>query len=80
MNTTRWLNLASALLLAAAAFGFWVDARPAFAAEAAPTSAEPEAATADDEVTDAEAKPSSEVFIPTEEISEDFAVSFPVDI
>ncbi len=24
--------------------------------------------------------PSSEVFIPTEEISEDFAVSFPVDI
>ena len=25
-------------------------------------------------------KPSSEVFVPTEEISEDFAVSFPVDI
>lgn len=28
----------------------------------------------------ADARPSAEVFIPTEEISEDFAVSFPVDI
>ena len=27
-----------------------------------------------------EKKPSTDVFIPTEEISEDFAVSFPVDI
>jgi hypothetical protein len=27
-----------------------------------------------------QATPSSDVFIPTEEISEDFAVSFPVDI
>ena len=32
------------------------------------------------EVEATEKKPSSEVFIPTEEISEDFAVSFPVDI
>ena len=28
----------------------------------------------------ASSEPSTEVFIPTEEISEDFAVSFPVDI
>lgn len=68
--------LSSALLLVGAA-----DA--GHAAEAAPDDTRAaDAASAADE-TDAEGTagtPSSEVFIPTEEISEDFAVSFPVDI
>ena len=49
------------------------DSEPEAAVDADPQAAESV------EKTDA-AQTSSEVFIPTEEISEDFAVSFPVDI
>jgi len=49
------------------------------AAEAGDESGRPEAKSADDDATPPAGK-TSDVFIPTEEISEDFAVSFPVDI
>ena len=77
MNTSRLLTVALALLLVAGGMGFWVAAAPGFAAEA-----QTEAGANEDDP-DSEAGdggPSEEVFIPTEEISEDFAVSFPVDI
>lgn len=57
-------------------------AQSADEASADETSADEEGqdARSETEVEATEKKPSSEVFIPTEEISEDFAVSFPVDI
>ena len=77
MNRHRSLTFAITILLLTAA-GFWSVAVPAFAAEA---EAATESATSQDPDSDASAgEPSVEVFIPTEEISEDFAVSFPVDI
>ena len=36
--------------------------------------------TSDEDASEPQVTPSGDVFIPTEEISEDFAVSFPVDI
>ena len=51
------------------------DGRPAASEQSAP--ADKGTAPADTEPAE---RASSEVFIPTEEISEDFAVSFPVDI
>lgn len=79
---TRWLIQLMALLtlfgLVAFASGF--NSLAAQAAEApADTPADEPTSEADREPDQASA-PSSEVFIPTEEISEDFAVSFPVDI
>ena len=69
----RCTSLAAALALAATLAG----PAPAAAEEAA----EPEGAeAAAEEAAETSSAPSSEVFIPTEEISEDFAVSFPVDI
>jgi len=56
------------------------NAQTAEPEEASTDQAESTAASdksADDKAVD---KPSSEVFIPSEDISEDFAVSFPVDI
>lgn len=59
------------------------------AADAPPAAADPEGAagTADTAPAEedggdasADAEPSGDVFVPTEEISEDYAVSFPVDI
>ena len=48
---------------------------------AAEANADGDQAATEPEATEPEADgPASEVFIPTEEISEDFAVSFPVDI
>ena len=77
MNTHRLLHFTIATLLLAAA-GFWSAAVPAFAQEA---DAATDPAAAEDPDSDAgTGEPSVEVFIPTEEISEDFAVSFPVDI
>ena len=59
----------------------------AHAAEAPEPDAEEQAQSGEDAETaeadadkDDDAAPSREIFIPTEEISEDFAVSFPVDI
>ncbi len=55
-------------------------------AEPAPAAAEqPPGQPSDQQAADAErpaggSGPSAEVFVPTEEISEDYAVSFPVDI
>ena len=71
---TRWLiqSIALLTLLGLLAITAGLHSTPAVAAEAPAT---------DDEAEPAEtSQPSSEVFIPTEEISEDFAVSFPVDI
>ncbi len=53
-----------------------------FAAEADDPATPPERSeeTTTDDDTPAEAPESADVFIPTEDISEDFAVSFPVDI
>ena len=80
LRTTLWSAFAAALL--AASLGLW--STTSSAAEADPDST---AQTGEDtegtEKEDTEVTgsgPSSEVFIPTEEISEDFAVSFPVDI
>jgi hypothetical protein len=54
---------------------------PSLAAEAAEAEPAEQTGTADEAAEEpAEADRSSEVFIPSEEISEDFAVSFPVDI
>ncbi len=44
------------------------------------TQAEQSEDASDEEESKPQVTPSGEVFIPTEEISEDFAVSFPVDI
>lgn len=80
----------AALLVAAVAL---LAAAP-IRAEQAPPPAEPETVVpADPEVDDGKAAeadpenapprpgaPAAEVFVPSEEISEDFAVSFPVDI
>ncbi len=73
---TRWLTHLTALLVLVGAC--------ALPGNSAAQAAEPP--TGDNSDSEAEpepaegSQPSSEVFIPTEEISEDFAVSFPVDI
>jgi hypothetical protein len=57
------------------------DADAAQSSEQSETTDEPEPPEPPEPETPAVgAKPASEVFVPTEEISEDFAVSFPVDI
>ena len=79
MNTSRILTLALALVLGGAGVGLWSYPASLAAAEAeAESSNETDTDAPDDEA--ASGTPSTEVFIPTEEISEDFAVSFPVDI
>ncbi|MCZ6710276.1 MAG: hypothetical protein O7B25_07935 [Gammaproteobacteria bacterium] len=70
-SSNRWLLIGSLAVLAT----------HAIAADAPVTSekqTEPESA----ESTNApiEVKPAPEIFVPSEDISEDFAVSFPVDI
>lgn len=77
MTKPSLLTLAFTALLITAGFSIWPVAAPALAAEA-PTDSEEAERDPDEE--EAASAPSSEVFIPTEEISEDFAVSFPVDI
>jgi len=93
--TTRWLRFAvlgaTLVLWGASAPPGWTAEQPAQAdtetagtetAEPAKDSTKGEtAAQAEGKTGDAkQADPSSEVFVPTEEVSEDFAVSFPVDI
>ena len=56
------------------------EAAEAAGADAAGAAEEDSAGTGTDEAAETASAPSAEVFIPTEEISEDFAVSFPVDI
>ncbi|MDH3641928.1 MAG: hypothetical protein OES38_07510 [Gammaproteobacteria bacterium] len=51
-----------------------------YAAEADPEQEPKEAVSADKPAAGTRTKPTPEIFVPTEEISEDFAVSFPVDI
>jgi hypothetical protein len=63
------------LLAAAALLGSALGAGFALAAEEA---ADTRDRAGEEEATDGE--PSPEIFVPSEEISEDFAVSFPVDI
>lgn len=56
-------------------------AGPAWAAEAEPdASADGSASSPAKPASDEKPDPSDDVFIPTEDISEDFAVAFPVDI
>ena len=74
MNTIRLLAITIVSLLLTVA-GLWSVSAPGFAQSASEAESVEDS---DSEATDAE--PSAEVFIPTEEISEDFAVSFPVDI
>jgi len=50
------------------------------AEQSATSKAESDASPKTDQTENDQATSSSEVFIPTEDISEDFAVSFPVDI
>jgi hypothetical protein len=86
----RGRPLASTLLapaLVAAAVSVWSISATGYAAEAAEPAAtnKPESATSsppdpEDSVDTEKTTSTSEVFIPTEDISEDFAVSFPVDI
>jgi hypothetical protein len=57
-----------------------VPAGPARAAEAADEAEPPQAAQQEREPARAETAPSPDIFVPSEEISEDFAVPFPVDI
>ena len=77
MHTNRMLTLVVALLFAGVGLGLWSYSTPAAAAESEPS----DTATVEDADSEAPSgTPSSEVFIPTEEISEGFAVSFPVDI
>jgi hypothetical protein len=70
-SLTRWLLIGS----------FAVLAVHAIAADAPDTSEEQadavESETVEPTIDD---KPAAEIFVPSEDISEDFAVSFPVDI
>ncbi len=82
MNLTRrslHAAIFSLLILAAMVLALAPTAGIAQSAEPAETT---DAATEADKPADAESadQPASEVFIPSEDISEDFAVSFPVDI
>ena len=83
-RTLRWLQ--PLLLLFAIALPVSVSGAAGPSAEKAPEAAEgvvekPAANAADQEKRPAkEGEPSSDVFIPSEDISEDFAVAFPVDI
>ena len=74
----RWLSQRLALLFLLGTAAVFTGSPQACAAEAAEAAEDPAA----DAQPAAEAghPHTSEVFIPTEEISEDFAVSFPVDI
>jgi len=68
------------LTCALGAAGIWAAEAPA-GKSTEQSAAEPPAQPAASAEADAPAPaPSAEVFIPTEEISEDFAVAFPVDI
>ncbi|MGE0623114.1 MAG: hypothetical protein AB7I04_11290 [Pseudomonadales bacterium] len=58
--------------LAAGGQGWAAEAEPGPTADASTGTTKPSA--------DADAEPGTDVFIPTEDISEDFAVAFPVDI
>ncbi len=78
MQTSRIQTIAFAVLLGGAVAGLWGYATSVAAAEAEPEDEDAVTETANEE--ESGDSPSSEVFIPTEEISEDFAVSFPVDI
>ena len=71
------LTLTAALLLSAL---FCAPTARAAEADQPASVEEPEQPAVESEAGTSEGAESSEVFIPTEEISEDFAVSFPVDI
>ncbi len=78
MNSTRLLTLTTiGALLTGVALWSLTSQSLAAEADAEPT---PTAGTEDGDDEAPSGNPSGEVFIPTEEISEDFAVSFPVDI
>jgi hypothetical protein len=87
---TRWLRPAvlgaTLAIWAASAQPAWTAEQPAAdGAEVAAGTAEPgkdETAGQPQDKTSAtkQGDPSPEIFVPTEEVSEDFAVSFPVDI
>jgi hypothetical protein len=70
----------SAVLLAMPAVALPQEAGPAPAQEQPPVGDQNESAGDGGAAEPGADRPISEVFIPTEEISEDFAVSFPVDI
>ena len=71
---TRWLLIGSLAVLAVHAIAADAPVNSENQTEAVePQSAEPTNAPIDD-------KPAEEIFVPSEDISEDFAVSFPVDI
>ena len=74
---TRWLLIGSLAVLAAHAIAADAPVNSDISEEQTeavePQSAEPTNAPIDD-------KPVEEIFVPSEDISEDFAVSFPVDI
>ena len=53
---------------------------PGWAAEAEPAAPAEDTSETSKPAADGQTAPSDDVFIPTEDISEDFAVSFPVDI
>lgn len=74
----RWLSQRLALLFLLGTAAVFTSSPLACAAEAAEAAEDP--APDAQPAAEAEHPPASEVFIPTEEISEDFAVSFPVDI
>ena len=79
MNTNSALSLPA--LITALLLSFVLGAPAVQAAQAdQPASTEETGQPAEEKEADASEGASSEVFIPTEEISEDFAVSFPVDI
>ncbi len=60
--------------------GSWVYAQEAPPAEESSPPGQPERASVEPDEDEARATASADVFIPTEEISEDSAVPFPVDI
>jgi hypothetical protein len=78
----RAIASVTALLFATLAFAAMSGLGIAHAAEAEQPSETSDAKSADEqsETERGSDTPSSEVFIPSEDISEDFAVSFPVDI
>lgn len=73
-SSNRWLLIGSLAVLATHA----IAADAPVTSEKQTEAVEPESA----ESTNApiEVKPAPEIFVPSEDISEDFAVSFPVDI
>jgi hypothetical protein len=81
-NGRLWIAALASLMLWA------VSVQPGLAAEKAGAPATAEDSGGGDATAQAESKPgatqpetpSPEIFVPTEKVSEDFAVSFPVDI